>query len=384
MNNRFNGGVIGAANIPTLLSAQGVWSPMEQAVAKLQGIWPILGFAGGNQSVAEIYALAETMLTAPNMSSPDFGGTLSVNSVSLGNYEYVVKQGNQTISAYSNADWFSSTEDSVSSFCVVNGNLTINSGQTFIPSQRKLFTVLFVNGDLTVNGAISMSARGANHSGTGNSGGATTAGAIRIKTGTYGGITNPEVPAAGSSGVSVAGSTPSAATGGGTAGGGAGGYQNGGTSAAGTSFTGGSGGGGNHPTGPQNPVAVSNGGKGGDGCAVNSTTSNGGGAGNPGGTGIYNGAANGGNGTGGVLIVICTGVLSGSGTISANGVAGGTGGTSNSYGNGGGGSGGGSVTVMYTTDSSSITPTASGGAGGTGKTGNGGAGGAGTARKLTL
>jgi hypothetical protein len=383
MNNRFNGGVIGAANIPTLLSANGVWSPMEQMIAQLQGIWPITGFPGGNQAVADIYALAETMLTAPNMASPDFGGTLSVNSVSLGNYEYVVKQGNQTISAYSNPDWFSSAEDTVSSFCVVNGNLTINSGQTFTPSQRKLFTVLFVNGNLTVNGAISMSARGANHSGTGNSAGATTAGAIRIKTGTYGGITNPQVPAAGSGGVSVAGSTPSAATGGGTAGGGAGGYQNGGTSAAGTSFTGGSGGGGNH-TGPQNPVAVSNGGKGGDGSAVNSTTSNGGGAGNPGGTGIYNGAANGGNGTGGVLIVICTGVLSGSGTISANGVAGGTGGTSNSYGNGGGGSGGGSVTVMYTTDSSSITPTASGGAGGTGKTANGGAGGAGTARKLTL
>ena len=37
---RGNGGVIGPANIPTILSAKGVWSLMEQFIAQRQGIWP--------------------------------------------------------------------------------------------------------------------------------------------------------------------------------------------------------------------------------------------------------------------------------------------------------------------------------------------------------
>jgi hypothetical protein len=35
-----NGGVIGPANIPTTTSAKGVWSLVEQMIAKSQGIWP--------------------------------------------------------------------------------------------------------------------------------------------------------------------------------------------------------------------------------------------------------------------------------------------------------------------------------------------------------
>ena len=86
----------------------------------------------------------------------------------------------------------------------MNGNLTINSGQTFIPSVRKLFTVLYVTGNLVVNGSISMTGRGANHSGTGSSGGATTAVDIRIGTGTFSAVVNPQIPAAGVAvGVSV-------------------------------------------------------------------------------------------------------------------------------------------------------------------------------------
>jgi hypothetical protein len=37
---RGNGGVIGPANIPTTASAKGVWSLVEQMIAKSQGIWP--------------------------------------------------------------------------------------------------------------------------------------------------------------------------------------------------------------------------------------------------------------------------------------------------------------------------------------------------------
>ena len=38
-----NGGIIGPANIPTTGSAKGVWSLMEQLIAKQQGIWPLAG-----------------------------------------------------------------------------------------------------------------------------------------------------------------------------------------------------------------------------------------------------------------------------------------------------------------------------------------------------
>ena len=41
---RGNGGVIGPANIPTTSVAKGVWSLMEQMIAKSQGIWPYQGY----------------------------------------------------------------------------------------------------------------------------------------------------------------------------------------------------------------------------------------------------------------------------------------------------------------------------------------------------
>ena len=383
MRQRINSGIIGTEQVISIASGGGFNSIHDAYVKTRSNKWPSRAFQGGNQSAADVYVLAEKMVTAQNMATPVVGGSLTLNAVSLGNYEYVVKQGNQTISAFTATDWFSGTADTYASFCVVNGNLTINSGQTFIPQVRKLFTVLFVNGNLTVNGAISMTARGANHSGLGNSGGSTTAGAILIKTGTYSGITNPVIPAAGASGGAGSGGTGPAATGGGSGGGGGGGRSGRNGGAAGTSFSGGSGGGGDHDGG-NSPAPTPNGGKGGDGSAVNGTTSNAGGAGNPGGTGIYAGAANGGDGTGGTLIVICTGTLSGAGAITSLGSAGGDGGSSNSYGVGGGGSGGGSVTVMFGTDTSTITPSAAGGSGGGGKSNSGGAGGSGTARKLSL
>lgn len=309
--------------------------------------------------------------------TPTDGGALTINSQSVGNYEYTTRKGNTTISSFTAADWFTNTKDTTSSWIVVNGNLTINAGQTLIPSVRKLFTVLYVTGNLVCNGSISMSARGANHSGTGESGGATTAVAIRIGTGTFGAVTNPQIPATGGAGavgttVDNAVSSGTAGTAGGTGGGGAGakfgGVRSGG-GAAGTCFSGGSGGGG---TGSGTAgTAEANGGKGGDGSGGATA----GGTGNPGGaSGGVNGLQ-GGSGTGGTLIIIVGGTLSGSGTIAANGVNG----VRPPGAMAGGGSGGGSVTVLFGTDTSSITPTATGGAGEF--SGNGGAG---TARKLAI
>lgn len=312
--------------------------------------------------------------------TPTSGTALTINSQAVGNYDYAVA-GTTTISSFTSSDWFTNTQDTASAWIVVNGNLTINSGQTFIPPVRKLFTVLYVTGNLVCNGSISMTARGANHSGTGISGGFTAPVDIRIGTGTFGAVTNPQIPAAGGSGgpgttTDNATSNGTGGSNGGSGGGGAGGKFSGtarsGNGAAGTCFSGGSGGGGqiSSSTTPGGDAGI-NGGKGGDSVGLAS----GGGTGNPGGTrGGVNGL-DGNSGTGGTLIVIVEGTLSGTGTITANGVSG----IRPSGAVAGGGSGGGSITVISKTDSSSITPTATGGAGNFS-----GSGGNGTARKLAI
>src|SRR6202048_4608264 len=222
----------------------------------------------------QLAALADT--------SPIAGGTLTINSNALGNYGYSKFTGNQTVSAFSSSTFFTSAADSESAFVIVNGNLTINAGQIFQPANRKLFTVIYVTGNLAVNGQIAMDQRGANHSATGSN---LTAADILIASGTFSGVSNPKVPAAGSArGAAVAGGGVAgnqgadSANDGSTGGGGSGADRNSGGSgagAAGTGFTGGSGGGG----GDQLSGAGGSGG----------TEGGGGGAGNTGGTGSQGG-----------------------------------------------------------------------------------------------
>ena len=167
-------------------------SAASNSVTPAEPVYP-----GGNQSYGSLQLMgADIADNYFSQTGPSAGGTLTINSVALGSYDFTVKNGNQTVSSFSTGDWFTSTKDTRSAIIVVNGNLTINSGQTFIPSVRKLFTMIYVKGNLTVNGSISMSARGSNHNGSGDSGGATTAGAIRLATGTFSGVSNPQVPAA--------------------------------------------------------------------------------------------------------------------------------------------------------------------------------------------
>lgn len=329
-------------------------------------------------SSSDILTFARALSTTYSQTTvtPTTGEALTINSQSVGSYDYAVA-GTTTISSFTSSDWFTDTKDTASAWVVVNGNLTINAGQTFIPPVRKLFTVLYVTGNLTCNGSISMTARGANHSGTGDSGGATTAVNIRIGTGTFSAVVNPQIPVTGGAGavgttVDNAVSSGTAGTNGATGGGGAGakfgGVRSGG-GAAGTCFTGGTGGGGT--SSGTAGTGEASGGKGGNGSGGATA----GGTGNPGGnSGGVNGLV-GGTGTGGTLIVIVGGTLSGTGTIAANGVNG----VRPPGAMAGGASGGGSVTVLYGTDSSSITPTATGGSGDF--SGNGGNG---TARKLAI
>jgi len=310
---------------------------------------------------------------------PTVGGTLTINGISFGSFDYMYTT-TQVVSSFNANNWFTTNADNSSALIIVNGDLTINSGQTFAPSVPKLFTVIYVTGNLTVNGAISMTALGANST-------TVPSNTIALAKGTYsivggGSVSNPAVPGTGGAGAAALSSTGQnsgqSGSAGGTGGGGGGQFVAGsvgtvGTGAAGTAFSGGSGSGALNDTTSttlSTANATANGGAGSAGAGNQIAP---GGSGNPGGVGYISGSPNatvtGGTGTGGTLIIICEGTLSGSGTISANGVATGT-----SGGITGGGSGGGSVSVFTHVDSSSITPTANGG-------GNGGAG---TARKLLI
>jgi hypothetical protein len=355
-------------------------------------------FNGGNIAYGSLYEAAQAMASYSASSAPTAGGTLTINGVSLGSYDFCVKQGAQTISAFTATDWFTGTQDTRSAFVVVNGALTINTGITVIPTVRKLFVVVYCTGNLTVNGTLSMSLRGANHSGTGNSGGATTAGAIRIATGTYSGISNPTILAAGASGgaatpTNFAGNPGQSAGASIRTGGGGGGALKDsnsanptwgpGAGAAGTCFSGGPGGGAfadffQNGTGPAGPGG-SNGGAGGSG-----------GGGGEGGVGNPSPARLGGSadtGTGGVLVVISGTTVSGSGSLVANGGSQTSSSASPAPNSGvcGGASGGGLVCLMGRSIGGPTLSAAGGTAIGTGFSPvNGGAGGAGFASQLII
>jgi hypothetical protein len=312
-------------------------------------------------------AMARVAFVTNNLQA---SGGITINGQNMNMYDCVFKSGNHTVSSgFTVSDWFTSVQDTRSAWITVNGNLTINSGTTFTPSVRKLFTVIYVRGNLTVNGSISMTARGANHNGTGESGFTSVFNAreIRIATGNYNGIVDPKVPATGGAGAGTSAYAPGlpgsngidGATGGGGSGGTGGSPGSSSFGADGTSFSGGASGGAVGSTVVPS-VAEPNGGAGG--------YSNAGvpGVGNPSG------------GTAGILMVICTGQLSGSGSVVANG----TNGVPSGYWGSGGG-GGGSVSVMYGSESGTVTVSATGGIGGAG-TRSGGNGGDGTARKVPL
>ena len=260
-------------------------------------------------------------------------------------------------------------------------SLFISRSVVIKPTNRCRGLLIFVDGDATISGSLSMSGRGAKFTGSDAS--------FQVLNPPYLGdywssLLFPSssylsrVFAAGAAGATAPGNqvngqpgsagTLSGQSGGGGSGGG-GPTTTGGTGAAGTSFSGGSAG-----AGASGPLAAGLGrvfgGAGGSG-----SPSGGGGAGNP--TGTLN--TNAGEGTGGLLILIVKGNLKigPNGSITADGQRGGDGPS------GGGGSGGGIIYIYYggnLTNNGSIT--CNGGAGGS-KTapiaaGNGGSGGAGT------
>lgn len=298
-------------------------------------------------------------------------------------------------------------------------SLTINSGVTLQPSQPCRGMLIYCTGDITINGTLSMTGKGAfrnpsdvdnnglqfqRFTSSGNSatptfstayilsgcgsaaenaeanqtdingfGDVFTIPKIGGSAGT-GGIATSVPPGQGAySGGEVAPTVGGAGSGTGqvgTGGGGGGGMGSisgtnsgsGGEGAPGTCFSGGTGGGG--ATDSTNAGdGASFGGAGGNGTGGSEY---GGGAGNP--TGSTSGSATT-NGTGGLLIIICKGnvTIGGSGNIEANGI--------NPHnvlnGGGAGGSGGGAILILHAgnyTNSGSVT--VDGGAKGSGGNGN--------------
>lgn len=251
------------------------------------------------------------------------------------------------------------------------------------PTNRCRGMVIFVDGDATISGSISMSGRGAKFTGSDASFQVYNPpylgdywSTLLFPSSSYlsrvfsvGGAGGP-APSPGVVGNPGTAGASSGQSGGGGSGGGAS-AATGGAGAAGTSFSGGAGGGGAGTPGNSGTAGRAFGGGGGTGAAPGG----GGGAGNP--TGTV--STNSGEGTGGLLILIVKGNLKigPNGSITSDGQSGGTG-----Y-SGGGGSGGGVIYVYYggtLTNNGSITCNGGGAGTNTGPSLSklGGSGGAGT------
>jgi len=292
-------------------------------------------------------------------------------------------------------------------------DLTIDAGYTLSVSNRCKGFLIYCQGDLVVNGTISMTGKGPAVAGTSDhyirrlkSGQTESGDSLMTEFGTAAVNAEANQPTLSSNGKTYnlknAGGSAGTANGGtgGTAteacgggGGGGGGSANGGNGSVGRLFGGGGGGGGGGSNTGSAASAAGQGGTGGTGAngGLGEAGGGGGAGGTGGGTSGYGGtgptASAGSPGAGGVLVIIVRGDIDigTSGSIEADGTGGGGGGydISNAGGGGGAGSGGGRVLILY---GGSITITgggsvsAYGGNGGPGRAAggtNGGNGGAG-------
>ena len=198
----------------------------------------------------------QTAQTTNKRSTVICTGSLYLNGNFAGLYDYAYISGNITTDAVDEMNafdhWFTGNQDTHWALVCVDGTFTQGRRSIIKPPVRKLGFVLNVDGAYTLNGITSMTNRGANHSGTGDSHGYTAPVAIPVN----GSIT---IPAAGGAGAARASrtSTGTSSNNGGTATNGSGGGGSGavsihgnitscisGAGAAGTCFVGGSGGGG--------------------------------------------------------------------------------------------------------------------------------------------
>ena len=441
----------GGSTINQQAGNSGVYNIKEYHTMASSGVWGIERPTLDRESRPTL--LATQYDTAAPVSSIIKSGRMYLNNKFAGMYDFAYYDGNVDLNnedfsgSRFDAMFFTGNTDTHWALIYINGNLELDMPNIIRPPVRKLGMCIYTTGNFVADGIISMTNRGANHSGAGISHGYTAPLAIPLN----GTLT---IPAAGGAGggraISGTGSSGSGAGGfanAGTAAGGSGtstycgsgGGASGqslvavdgdaitsGAGAAGTCFSGGSGGAGcmsytgnnstQGATGDARHDAETNGGAGGQPQNVTQATyGSSGGVGNPGGfrekpSGSYPNvivgheygegiadnqvatvqsqarpvnAIDGANGTAGTCIIMCAGTYSG-----GNGKLRSTGHTSYMYHDvivgGAGGSGGGGIFIsLYGTDSSGPTPTASGGAQGNYYADTNG-GGAGTGIKAAL
>jgi hypothetical protein len=356
---------------------------------------------GGTAATTGTAAINNLITGSPSVGNiVVYNGTNWVPAAAASNYFGTGADGAVTISSSTNLTSITDGPAIIQNY----SSLTVNSGQILSVSNRCKGLIIYVTGNCTVNGTISMNGLGANASGSSTNiieySSATdgiTTGVGPVTTTTY---NTPATGGSGGAGASAipattgsAGGTSTNAPGGG-GGGGSGFNAAGGNGTAGTSFCGGSGGGGGSYNGVTGGNASTNGGTGGAGANCANGPGAGGGAGNPGGSGGTGSAgtsgSTGGGGGGGYLVLIVGGNLTigSSGVISSNGGNGGNGGTGGDGiggSSGGGGAGGGAVWIFYQgTLSNTGTVQANGGTGGVKANTQGGTGGAGGAGSATL
>ena len=344
-------------------------------------------FSGGDVGYATLKSAMEDLVTYDITSAPQEGGTLKLETddieKTIGPYDYHIVNGG-TVSSFTNADWFRAVDDRIS-LIAVKGNLTINSGVVFRPTNRRLFLAIYVTGNVVLNGVLSMAQRGGKTTSSqpsrvelvnrwysmkaGDSATVYTTNepltAVYLTSGGAGGASRTVASGATGGGTGFAGTAatlpnffdpiPSPGydpqveiqTGGGGSGGiwaqsAAPSAYTSGAGAAGSPFGGGSGGGAAEIVG-----GVWQGGE--------NATANGGAGGAYSGAGNPSGSGNTFNGIGGVVILMATGTITGSGAIEATGCP-----SIDPYSTSGGGSGGGAV-VLFSDGHSAVSASANGG-----------------------
>ena len=129
-----------------------------------------------------------TTISGKNLhSSPIIrSGRMILNNNFCGMYDFAYHNGNVDLN---NTDWsgsqfgstmFTGNTDTHWALIYINGNLELDFPNIIRPPVRKLGMVIYVTGNLIANGFISMTNRGANHSGTGTSHGYTAPVAIPL------------------------------------------------------------------------------------------------------------------------------------------------------------------------------------------------------------
>jgi hypothetical protein len=369
---------------------------------------PLAGFAGLATGQSYYVASANGTISTSGGVAPIYAGHALSSSLLFVDTFGVTKRWGTSNYWGDGSDGAMNTTGNVSLASVQDGDvvvkqytsLTINAGHTLTTQTRCRGLVIYVNGDCTINGMLSMTARGANvdpaqtnsisadgirlarkklafsetlsASDLGGNGAGGVGSAWKLAEANQPGIAGDGkvyviAREGGSGAIGVSGGLgefPGAIGGfiaNGTGGGGAGGVVNrgtGGDGGRGTCYSGGAGGGGS-----ANSFTYDKGGTGSSigGAGGNAVTGAGGGAGNPGGVGSGAGTY-GQNGTGGLLVLLVRGGLTigSTGAITSQGSAGGA-----VY---GGGAGGGRILILHagSFSSSGAVSAAGGGNGGTG------------------